>query len=366
MEMETATKTPVKEQMEVGIENNNIEPCENPYAKFTIENYEELLAFEGENKNYEGFVAVAYWVEPQECSYVKIVRGNVFYSYDEKWWLTEMWKMRRNRLFQGGVDIFIFAFGIVVGSLWSRFAENRIFSKGDVDKQVFISQEVQSSLEQLETFADITITRYCDDKSIENLYTFELFEDILHYNTRIYDVEERYTYDFNKTICPDLTNNRFLIKVEGDYNTIYVEVNTYRMKLYVYEEEKIGRIVKGEFADPMLDGTKLEECVECDWPEDMWELEYSSFVLEGWERLKTPDYDVMLRSNPELYGMVMYSLQRYCSERGIQEMFYFEFPQDKVSNVNVRIFTVKVTSDNRILYMDIDMDRNKVHIYQVE
>ena len=47
-------------------------------------------------------------------------------------------------------------------------------------------------------------------------------------------------------------------------------------------------------------------------------------------------------------------------------MFYFEYPEDKGSNITLRIFTVKVTSNNRILYMDIDMDRNKVHIYQVE
>ena len=145
-----------------------------------------------------------------------------------------MWKMRKNRLFLGGAAIFLFVLGIVVGRLWNGFAENRKSDKGDVDERIFISKELQRSLEQLETFVDLAITRYCDEKSIENQYTFELFEDMLHYNTRIYDVEEKYTYDLDKTIFPDLTNNRFLIKVEGGYNTIYVEVNTYRMKLYVY------------------------------------------------------------------------------------------------------------------------------------
>lgn len=277
-----------------------------------------------------------------------------------------MWKMRKNRLFLGGAAIFLFVLGIVVGRLWNGFAENRKSDKGDVDERIFISKELQRSLEQLEIFVDLAITRYCDEKSIENRYTFELFEDMLHYNTRIYDVEEKYTYDLDKTIFPDLTNNRFLIKVEGGYNTIYVEVNTYRMKLYVYEEEKIGRIVKGEFADPLLDRMELEECVECDWPEDMWNLEYSSIALEGWKYLKTPDREEILHNNPDLYGMVIYSLRRYCEEKEIQEMFYFEYPEDKVSNIAVRIFTVKVTSDNRMLYMDIDMDRNKVHIYEVE
>ena len=283
-----------------------------------------------------------------------------------KWWLTEMWKMRRNRFFLGGIAIFLFTLGIVFGNLWNGFSINRKSGKSDVDEQVFITQEMQKSIEQLETFVDLAISRYCDEKSIDNLYTYKLLEDMLHYNTRIYDVEKKYTYDLNRIVPPDLMNNRYLLKVKGDNNIIYVEVNTYRMKLYVYEEEKIGRIVKGEFADPLLDGIELEECVESDWPKDMWNLEYSSFVLDGWEYLRTPDYEKVLQNNPDLYGMVIYCLQRYCEEKGIQEMFYFEYPEDKVSNITMRIFTVKVTSNNRILYMDIDMDRNKVHIYQVE
>ena len=150
--VQTPTQTTIEEQAQVVIENNNFDVCENPYAKFNMENYEELLAFEGENKNYEGFVAVAYvvlnrairdnmtisevgetgafsaynpnydineinnevkkaaedvlsgkvenpigdayfffgrvkgydlWVETDGCSYVKVVRGNVFYTYDD-------------------------------------------------------------------------------------------------------------------------------------------------------------------------------------------------------------------------------------------------------------------------------------------
>lgn len=278
--------------------------------------------------------------------------------------MTEMWKMKENRWFVCVGAICIFVLGIIAGALLNKFVENSKCNESDINTSGFITQEMQENLEQLEEFVNYAITRYCNEKGMENQYTFRLLEDMFHYNTYIY-AKARYVYDLNKTICSGLADNRFLIEVEGTDSTIYVEVNTYRMKLYVYEEEQVNRIVEGEYADPLLDGMELEECVECDWPEDMWDEEYSTFVLEGWEYLRTPDFEKM-RINPDLYGMIIYSLQRYCDEKGIQEMFYFEFPEDKIGNVTVRIFTVKVTSDNRILYMDIDMDRNKVHIYQVE
>ena len=52
-------------------------------------------------------------------------------------------------------------------------------------------------------------------------------------------------------------------------------------------------------------------------------------------------------------------------ENVIEEVFYFKLPEDYLIQVNTRILTVKVESENRILYMDIDRERNKVHVYQV-
>ena len=263
-----------------------------------------------------------------------------------------------------GVTILLFVLGMMVGGLLNYFFENRKYPKCDIDESFSISQNMQQNLEQLETFVDLAITRYCGEKGIENQYTFQLLEDMLHFYTYI-DAQERYTYDLNKTILPDMANDRFLVRAKNGDSIIYVEVNTYRMKLYVYEEEQIDRIGRVRL-DPRLDKEEAEEFVKCDWPKDMWDKEYYPFVYDGWEYLETPDFDSMLSMNPDLYGMVIYSLQRYCKEQGIQEMFHFEFPEDKVSEITVRIFTVKVTSDNRMLYMDIDLDRNKVHIYQVE
>ena len=58
----TPTQAPFQEQRQVGIENGNIDVCENHYAEFTMDDYEDVLRFAGENTKYDGYAAVAYAV----------------------------------------------------------------------------------------------------------------------------------------------------------------------------------------------------------------------------------------------------------------------------------------------------------------
>lgn len=236
------------------------------------------------------------------------------------------------------------------------------------ENENLITQDVYDDLIQLKSFVDYALEKYCGEKGVENTYSYELFENMIHHNTMI-EGETPYVYDLNRRISKRLVNDKYYFMMDGKENQIIVLIDTYRMKIYVYENVKgqIHVIDGGDLETRYRRSENLDDCVKCDWPDDMWDTEYHSFVINGWEYLTTPSFEEGMRINPDLYGMVTYSLQRYCKEHGIDgEMFYFEFPRDLVSEVVTRVFTVKVESDNRMLYMDIDMDRNKVHVYQVE
>lgn len=269
----------------------------------------------------------------------------------------------------------LFLCGVLIGYITffyiEKYKENKDNTSSDGEDmraEILISEEEYADLKQLKSFVDYAIQKYCEEKGIENSYTYQLLRNMLHHDTRIKG-ENKYTYDLNRRISPQLTNDRFTFKMSGQYNTIFVVIDTYRMKMYVYEDiEGEIYVVEGNSSDreaELYKGEALDDCVISDW-EDMWELEYNEYVSNGWQYLTMPEFDERTRINPELYGMVIYSLRRYCEENNIEEMFYFQFPRDKVSNVTSRVFTVKVEGDFRTLYMDIDMDRNKVHVYEVE
>lgn len=259
----------------------------------------------------------------------------------------------------------VYIVGIVVAFLLGIFIGKTWRSSNEKETEInLLSDNAYQNLEVLKTYVDYAIETYCDETGKTNTYRYNIIDDMLHHDT-IISQEEYFSFDLNKEITPELVNNKYFFKVTGSEDVLYVVIDTYRMKIYVYEYIKGITIVRGGNYDESITNEDLEQLVKSDW-EDMWSEEYSSFTLNGWEYLTTPDLDEIKRQNPDLYGMVIYSLQRYCEEKGIVEQFSFDFAKDEVSSVTYRVFTVKVQSSNRILYMDIDMDRNRVHIYQVE
>ena len=231
-------------------------------------------------------------------------------------------------------------------------------------KLSFLSDNTYENLELLKSYVDYAIELYCNETGKPNTFQYSLLDDMLHHDLTI--KQDKYLkFDLNKEITSDLANDRYIFEVAGGEDILYIVIDTYRMKIYAYEYVKGTTIIRGGDYDKGVSDKDLESIVQSDW-DDMWPEEYSTYTLNGWEYLTTPSLDEMKSSNPDLYGMVIYSLQRYCEEKGIEEQFYFDFRTDRVCSVAYRIFTVKVQSENRILYMDIDMDRNKVHIYQVE
>lgn len=264
------------------------------------------------------------------------------------------------------VNVLLFFLGIDVGSLLFSLdgtEQDKDVAAENIEK-IVIQQNTYDKLEELTKLVDYAIQKYCDKKGKDNTYTYHIIENMLHHDIRIED-DDGYIFDLDKIVPSELLGDKFTFQIQGQENLIFVIINTYRMKMYVYEAESNPRIVEGETVERNVFDSELERIVQCDWP-DMWPWEYNQFVIDGYEYLTTPSFDEMISVNPDLYGMVIYSIQRYCEENGLEEMFYFQFPDDLVTSVANRLFTVKVESENRMLYMDIDMNRNKVHIYQVQ
>lgn len=192
--------------------------------------------------------------------------------------------------------VFVFLFGLLTGSMVSLFTNNTrpepdSKNSEDMESVVTIPPDVISDLEEIKTIVDYAIEKYCDEKGLENTYSYQLLESIQHHDTHIRG-DRKYTYDLDRQISPRLANNRHIFRITGAENTIYVDINTYRMKMYVYEDIK-GEVyvVEGEYSDEMFDWVEPEDCVQCDWPDDMWEWEYCDFVENGWEYLVTPSFE---------------------------------------------------------------------------
>lgn len=263
----------------------------------------------------------------------------------------------------------VFVGGVYVGSQMTSRIHEGAWTEKEYDEyaeETILSDNTYENIRMLNDYLEYAIQKYCDETGNTNNYSYEIFDSMLHQDTRI-EAEYFYTYDLKKDINTQLACNRFVFEVSGIKNSLFIVIDTYRMKIYIYESDSgMIRVTGGNYdirVDELSD-EELGKIVQCDW-EDMWEGEYYTFVRNGWEYLTTPSYEDML-INPELYGTVIYSLQRYCQENNIQEEFYFDFEKDLVSSVSIRIFTVKVENDVRKIYMDIDLDRNKVHMYEVE
>lgn len=263
------------------------------------------------------------------------------------------------------LNILLFLVGIGTGGLLFSVFLNNQEKNIEAGNEISISQSTYNNLEELKRLVDYAIERYCSETGKENTYTYQIIDNMMHHDTRISartTRKEGYVFDLDKIVPSGLAYNKFTFEIQGEGDTIYVIINTYRMKMYVYDDNPY--IVDGEAIERDIFDSEVEAVVQSDWL-DMWSEEYDQFVDEDCPYLLIPDFDEKVRMNPPLYGMVIYGLQRYCEENGIEELFSFSYPDDRVGWITQRIITVKVESENRILYMDIDMDRNKMHIYQV-
>ena len=114
----------------------------------------------------------------------------------------------------------------------------------------------------------------------------------------------------------------------------------------------------------------MDFCVEVDWDDLKREDDHFSEVdfdeIENLDFLKVPE-DTREYYNVGLYLDVASLLKRYLEENRITgEVFYFDSDKDDISRVTNMIFTCRVRSRNRTLYIDLDAVNMKGHVYQVE
>ena len=87
--------------------------------------------------------------------------------------------------------------------------------------------------------------------------------------------------------------------------------------------------------------------------------------LENLDFLKVPE-GASASYSAGVYLDVASVLKRFLEENQIEEIFYFDIAEDVVSEVTNMIFTCRVRSRNRTLYIDLDTVNMKAHVYQVE
>ncbi len=105
-----------------------------------------------------------------------------------------------------------------------------------------------SSVEISENFAEKLILyqyieyglrKYSADNNKHERYFCDIEEDILPCDTEFAMKNEwdtPYKTDLSKEIIPELVNNIYNFKLEGVNDTIYMSIDTFNMKIYVYDK----------------------------------------------------------------------------------------------------------------------------------
>ena len=228
-----------------------------------------------------------------------------------------------------------------------------------------VSTDTKKEIMLLQEYVDYGIEMYCMTYGITNDYKCNVLDDEMKHIQSI-SADKCLRVDFTTDIIKELENSKYFYLAKGEEKQLYILVDAHRMKIYVYDGERA--IVDKYEIDETYDlqafenNFELEDCVVSDWS-DVLEGEYWVEMRDKMEHLTIPE-DVGW--NWEMYGKVAYIIERYCSENAIEEMFYFDAEEDVVGHVTNMVYTVRVQSKERMLYIDIDGRRYKYHVYEVK
>lgn len=112
-------------------------------------------------------------------------------------------------------------------------------------KLSLLSDNTYENLELLKSYVDYAIELYCEETGKPNTFQYSLLDDMLHHDLTI--KQDKYLkFDLNKEITSDLANDRYIFEVVGVEDTIYIVIDTYGMKIYVYEYVKGTAIIRGD------------------------------------------------------------------------------------------------------------------------
>lgn len=100
-------------------------------------------------------------------------------------------------------------------------------------------------------YIEYGIRKYNEDRNSQERYSVDIEKDMLPYDTEFTTKgnENHYKIDLAKEIIPELSNNLYHFRLEGESGKIiYMSIDTFNMKIYVYGEEYF---VENELMDNM-------------------------------------------------------------------------------------------------------------------
>ena len=166
--------------------------------------------------------------------------------------------------------------------------------------------------------------------------------------------------------------------MEGEDNTLYLDIDIENAKVSVYTTENLGVISGGVgYVDAYREIVRDEEgqilyypdtYVQSDW-EDFERVD-DHFAGVSFDELGQLEYLKIPEDSMEYYAVVNLNiasvLKRYLEENQIDDVFSFDAEEDVIAHVTNMIYTCRVRGTTMTLYIDIDGYNMKAHVYQVE
>ena len=116
--------------------------------------------------------------------------------------------------------------------------EGEEISKGiRISNNIELSEDFVAEL-LLYQYIEYGIRKYKEDHHLEERYYVDTESDMLPYDTKfcMKNVEEEaYRVDLAKEMIPELSNNIFNFKLENKNMLLYMSIDTFNMKIYIYD-----------------------------------------------------------------------------------------------------------------------------------
>lgn len=117
--------------------------------------------------------------------------------------------------------------------------EGEEISKGiRISNNMELSEDFVAEL-LLYQYIEYGIRKYNEDHHLGERYYVDIESDMLPYDTKFCMKnarEEAYRIDLAKEMIPELSNNIFNFKLENENRTLYMSIDTFNMKIFVYDE----------------------------------------------------------------------------------------------------------------------------------
>lgn len=232
------------------------------------------------------------------------------------------------------------------------------------------------------------VNQYVLDKGIDDVFYCDLEENLLSEKTQflndnISDEWKDYPYEYHIEDYNDTENIQgcYKLKLEGRNHTLYVDVQVQERKIFIYPAECEFLVVKDNLDGNIAAYEQIERgddgqivyypdiYVQSDWDDlEFIDNHFAGVTLEELEELeylKLPE-GAGYSWESAIYLDVASILKRYVEENQLEDVFYFDTDEDIIARVTNMIFTCRLRSQERTLYMDIDSYNKKAHVYEVE